>query len=56
MLTFLPDILLIAAGYVAAIYTWPAIRSFWRGAEGEIAALRDRALALEARIKTWRGG
>lgn len=42
---------LVAGGYVLAIYTWPAIRTFANGAEREIAALHDRARALEARIK-----
>ena len=32
-----------AAGYVLAIYTWPAVRTFFAGAEQEIAWLKSRA-------------
>ena len=43
------------AGYVAAIFTWPKLRAWAVGAEAEIASLRDKARALEAKIKTFIG-
>lgn len=46
---------LIAGGYVLAIHTWPAVRTFANGVEQEIAALRERARALEAKIKSLTG-
>lgn len=46
---------LIVGGYVLAIYTWPAVRTFANGVEHEIAALREKARALEAKIKAFTG-
>ena len=47
--------ILIAGGYVLSIYTWPAVRAFALGAEAEIAALREKARALEGKIKSFTG-
>jgi hypothetical protein len=41
----------VAAGYVAAVYTWPALRRFLVGAEQEVAQLRRRARDLENRLR-----
>lgn len=41
----------VAAGYVGAIYTWPALRTFLAGAEQEIAWLKARAAELEAKVR-----
>jgi hypothetical protein len=41
----------LIAGYVAAIYSWPALRPFLLGAEEEIAQLRQRARDLERRLR-----
>jgi hypothetical protein len=40
-----------AAGYVASIYSWPAIRVHAVGLAAEIEQLRARAVALEDKIK-----
>jgi hypothetical protein len=45
----------LIGGYVAAIFTWPKIRTRIVGAEAEIASLREKARALEARIKSFTG-
>lgn len=45
---------LIAVGvgcYVASIFTWPALRQFWIGAEAEVQRLRDRARKVQAAMK-----
>lgn len=41
----------IAAGYVGSIYSWPWLRAKWNGLEVEARALRDRAIALEQKIR-----
>lgn len=48
MTTFLPYVLAAAGGYVASIFTWPAIRSAVVGVEAEVASLRARAAAISA--------
>lgn len=40
-----------AAGYVLAIYSWPAVRTFLVGSEQELAWLRRRAAELEAQMR-----
>lgn len=45
----------LVAGYLAAIYTWPKVRTRLVGVETAIASLRDKARALEAKIKTFVG-
>ena len=40
-----------AAGYVLAIYTWPAVRTFFAGAEQEIAWLKSRLAELEDKVR-----
>jgi hypothetical protein len=40
-----------AAGYVLAIYTWPAVRTFFAGAEQEIAWLKSRLGELEDKVR-----
>jgi hypothetical protein len=42
----------LIAGYVAAILTWPKIRTRIVGVEAEIASLREKARVLAAKIKT----
>ena len=45
------DVLILIAGYVAAIYTWPRVKVIVNGLENEARALRAKALDLEAKIK-----
>lgn len=45
------DVLLLIAGYVAAIYTWPRVKVLFNGLENEARALRAKAVDLEAKIK-----
>jgi lysozyme family protein len=40
-----------AAGYALSVYTWPAVRTFFAGAEQEIAWLKERAAALEDQVR-----
>ena len=42
----------LVAGYVASIYTWPWIRAKWNGLEAEAAALKAKADALVAKVKS----
>ena len=44
-----------AAGYVLAIYTWPAVRTFVVGAEQELALVKARAIELEAKVRALLG-
>lgn len=48
----------LAAGYPLAIYTWPTVRTFFAGAETEIAWMKARLTALldQARNVFGRGG
>lgn len=39
-------ILAATGGYIASIYTWPAIRATVLGVEAEAKLLRDRATAI----------
>ncbi len=41
----------MAAGYGLAIYTWPAVRTFFAGAEQEIAWLKSRLGELEDKVR-----
>jgi hypothetical protein len=41
----------VAAGYVLAIYTWTPVRTWMTGAEQELASLRARSAALEAKLR-----
>ena len=41
----------VAAGYVLAIYTWPAVRGFFAAAEPEIAWLKSQLAALEDKAR-----
>jgi cell division septum initiation protein DivIVA len=43
-------VLTFAAGYLAAVCSWPKVREIINGARAEAAALRARAAALEAKI------
>lgn len=45
------DVLFIAGGYVAAIYTWPWLRTKFIGAEAEAAKLRARAADVIAKVR-----
>ncbi len=38
-----------ALGYVAAVYTWPRIKTWWLGAEVAAARLEAQAAALQAK-------
>jgi hypothetical protein len=40
-----------AAGYLLAIYTWPALRGFVLGAEQELIAVKARLAELEAKVR-----
>jgi len=44
------DAVVLAAGYVASIYTWPRIKLWANGAQTEIASLEARAAALKAAL------
>jgi hypothetical protein len=44
------DVVVLAAGYVASIYTWPRIKLWVNGAQTEIASLEARAAALKAAL------
>jgi len=46
------DAALVAAGYVAAIYSWPSIKTWINGASAEAANLRQKAAWLEARLRS----
>jgi len=41
----------VAAGYVLAIYTWPALRAVFAGAGAEIVWLKSRLAALEDKAR-----
>ena len=40
----------LGAGYVASIYTWPRIKLWVNGAQTEIASLEAKAAALKAAL------
>jgi hypothetical protein len=44
------DVVLLAAGYVASIYSWPRIKVWVNGAQAEIANLEAKAAALKAAL------
>ncbi len=44
------DAVVLAAGYVASIYTWPRIKLWLNGAQTEIASLEAKAAALKAAL------
>lgn len=46
------DVAVFAAGYAAAVYSWPLIKVWVNGASAEITSLRLKAAALEAKIRT----
>ena len=41
----------LAAGYLLAIYTWPAVRAFFAARQAEIAWLKSRLAALEDKAR-----
>ena len=41
----------LAAGYVAAVFTWPKVKEVVNGAEAEAAALKAKAETLLAKAK-----
>ena len=45
----------LTGGYVLAIYSWPALRSWLIGIEAEIVKLDKRAADLEAYLRRLRG-
>jgi hypothetical protein len=45
-------IALLAAGYIASIYSWPRIRIWIKGISAEAADLRQRAARLEAKLRS----
>lgn len=44
-------VVLFAAGYAASVYSWPAIKVWINGAAAEIDRLRERAAALETKLR-----
>jgi hypothetical protein len=46
------DAALVAAGYIASIYSWPRIKIRVNGASAEAADLRQKAAWLEARLRS----
>lgn len=44
----------LIAGYVAAIFTWPKLRTWWAAIDAKIGSLREKARVLAANIKTGR--
>jgi hypothetical protein len=44
------DAVVLAAGYVVSIYTWPRIKLWVNGAQTEIASLEAKAAALKAAL------
>jgi hypothetical protein len=44
------DAVVLAAGYLASIYTWPRIKLWVNGAQTEIASLEAKAAALKAAL------
>jgi hypothetical protein len=51
MSTFTLVLLAGAAGYAAAVFTWPQLRQWLVGIENEIDDLRAKARALEAKLR-----
>lgn len=49
--TVIFDVLFIAGGYVASIYTWPWLRTKLLGAQAEADRLRARANAVLDAVK-----
>jgi hypothetical protein len=45
-----------AAGYAAAIFTWPKLREWFGGLDAEISKLKARARELEDRLRAKIGG
>jgi hypothetical protein len=45
------DLVLLAIGYIASIYSWPAIRVWANGVAEEADRLRARAERLEAEFR-----
>ena len=41
----------MAGGYALSVFTWPKLRQFAVGIEGELDSLRAKARALEARLR-----
>jgi len=41
----------LVAGYIAAIFTWPKLRS-WVAIEAKIGSLREKARVLASKINT----
>ena len=44
------DAIVFAAGYVASIYSWPAIKLWCNGAAAEIAKLETKIASLKAAL------
>jgi hypothetical protein len=44
------DAVVFAAGYAAAIYSWPRIKLWVNGAQTEIASLEAKATVLKASV------
>jgi hypothetical protein len=51
----MPDLIVfagaIAAGYVIAVYTWPALRTWLVGLDQELAWLKARAADVETKLR-----
>jgi hypothetical protein len=46
------DAVLVAAGYITSIYSWPSIKIWINGASTEAANLHQKAAWLEAKIRS----
>lgn len=44
--------LIFAAGFVAAIFTWPKVKQIWFGAKEEAERLRQKARDLETAVRS----
>jgi hypothetical protein len=46
------DAVLVAAGFIASIYSWSSIKVWINGVSTEAANLRQRAARLEAKLRS----
>ena len=49
-MTFAFICLAFTAGYAAAVYSWPALRTWLTGAETELRSLEDKIKTLKAKL------
>ncbi|MBR1249410.1 hypothetical protein JQ609_21085 [Bradyrhizobium sp. AUGA SZCCT0169] len=46
------DVLLLIAGYVTSIYSWPKIKVWINGVSTKATSLRQKAARLEAKLRS----